>query len=146
MVVMKNKDRIEIEWRKVRRRLQRDGALKASKDASILIRKGKFPLPISYRLGKYLLKRGHFEAAGILLDSARRFGTPNPLMDQMYGKWLWCMNKRDAAFRYVARKAAFWRAPYLYYLLSTFCSIDGDEGMADRCLQAAKYLARKELA
>lgn len=138
-------DPVKTEWRRLLRRLRSKGASETTKYVSNLLRKGNYPVWYPYRLIEYLMKHDEFDLAGRLLDVTREYGMPHPLIDKLYGMWLWSVGKREAAIKFVGRKARSWPCSYLYSDLSTMYRLMGKKVAAKKYLQTADTLAKREL-
>jgi hypothetical protein len=90
------------------------------------------------------MEQAYFDGAGVVLKAAIKHGKPNPLIYSWYGKWLWATDKPDAAWRHVAKRAKASRASILYYLLSVFCSLDGEKERSELYMRAFRHFARRE--
>ena len=140
------KDTVEIEFRRILARVHRCGPLETAKYVSNLVRQGTYPIYYPWRLAKYLMKRDEFLSAEILLKTTMRFRDRNPMIEHVYGTWLWSIGEHDKAFRFVTRSVRAYPRSYLFNLLSAMYKLKGDN------LNAAKYLAKaasssvKELA
>jgi hypothetical protein len=137
---------VEKEWRRLRVRVRREGAVNATRHVANLIRQGGYPVWYPYKLGDYLLKQGELSAVGELLRVVRRFAQPHPLIDKLYGTWLWCLGNREQATRFIRKRAKQWSKSFLYNELSAMYKLEGHEKKAKKCLDIAKLLAERELA
>jgi predicted Zn-dependent protease len=140
------RDPLEIEWQRLLRQCRRQGALETSKHVSDLILRDNYPSWTAYRFSEYLLKRGEFSAAGHLLKIIMQRKNAHPLLDELYGTWLWSTGKRLAAIRFVTRKARLSSKSYLFDLLSSMYSLLGNEKKAAKYLHIASLMAKQELA
>jgi hypothetical protein len=138
-------DPVDNEWRRILARVRRNGVLNVSKDISRLVRKGGYPNYYPYKFARYLMKHGEFKEAGRLLSVTRRFGEQNPLVDRLYGNWLWAMGRRKAAFRFVTMAAKTNPHSCLYNSLSAMYKLVGDSKNAGRYLAVAAHFADQEL-
>src|SRR5437660_5329664 len=121
------KDPLQIEWRRLLRHVRRHGPSETTKHVSKLLRQGNYPTYYPYKLSEYLLRRGEFQAAGTLLKATRRFGSPHPLIDKLYGKWLWANGERKSAIRFTEGRAAVWSNSSLFNLLSSMYLVSGNK-------------------
>jgi hypothetical protein len=140
------KDPAAAEWRRLLKRLRNDGPSETTRYVLSLARKEKYPSWYSYRLAEYLMKHDELDLAGKLLTAVRKFGQPHPLIDRLYGTWLWCIGKRPAAIRFVGKQARSWPASFLYSDLSAMYSVMGKTKIAEKHLQTAGMLADREVS
>jgi len=126
-------------------RLRRRGPQEATRLVAGLIRNKQYPLVCAYRFIWRLMKRGEFDCAGTLFRAIRRAGVRHPMIDTLWGKWLWCMDAENAAFAFAERKARFWRKSYLFELLATMCTLNGQRERSQKYLGIACMLADYEI-
>jgi hypothetical protein len=136
---------VDNEWRRILTRCRRNGVSDVATYIAALVRKGGYPNYYPYRFAEYLMKKGEFTEAGRLLRLARRFGEQNPLIDRLYGNWLWAMGRRKAALKFVTTAAEANPHSCLYNSLSAMHKLVGDSESAGRFLAVAAGLADEEL-
>src|SRR5437899_2934045 len=91
----------EIEWKRLRARLRRKGPKEVTAHVIARVAVKTYPLWCAYKLSWLLMKRGEFGYAGRLLKSVRQTRERHPLIDALYGRWLWCTSSRTAAIRFL---------------------------------------------
>jgi hypothetical protein len=108
---------VKREWRRLLSRLRRVGAQKTCDHVLESISSAPYPLAITTRLIRYLLRRGDYRNAGRLIIAIRRTGESNPLLDKVQIWWLWKIGKRRAALSLGLKSSTYWERSYLFSLV-----------------------------
>jgi hypothetical protein len=137
---------VKKEWRRLLDRLRRRGAANTSKYVSDRLINEQYPLWYAYKLTGRLLELGELTAAEEVLSASKLAGHAHPLLDKMYGSWLWCAGRRKEALTFTRKKALEWSHSTLFNLLGAMHLLSGENTKAQKFFEKAEILARKELA
>ena len=138
------KDPTQKEWSRLLRLVRREGSIAAANHIAGLVRTSNCPQYYCYRIVRYFLKRGEYDAAGKVLNASRQAGVSNALIDDLYGSWLWCKGRRKRALSFLERKAKLWGKSYMYNQLGALYSLSGKESNAKKYFRLAATLANCE--
>jgi hypothetical protein len=137
-------DPIVREWQKLFGRIRRHGVNATSDYVIGLIKTGQYPLYYSKRFTEYLLKHDKYIIAGKVLRAIEEAGIEHSLIDELKSSLLWGIGKHNAAISHAVKSANRWLAPFLYYQVSEFYSMKGQNKKSDYYFEIAHSLAKQE--
>jgi hypothetical protein len=125
-------------------RVRRHGLRRTTEYVISCIKNNDYPLYYAEKFIAYALKHKEFELAGNVIDAVDEIGKSHPLIDKLKGAHLWGLGRHQEAIALSIKSANRWLAPYIYFQVSEFLAMDGQQQKSDYYFDIANSLAQKE--